>query len=77
MGTPKLVKNGSSYFHSTVFKFFLTIGTPKKSTDLNSLGPQRFIAGLESAIAHREGTLSCAQSWKILKNTHLIVRGGL
>ena len=77
IGTQKLVKNGWSYFHLTVLNIFLSIDTPKNSTDLDSLGPQHFIAGLESAIAHREGTLSCAQSWKILKNTHLVVRGGL
>ena len=62
MGTQKMVKNGWSYFHLTVLKNFLTIHTPKNSTNLDSLGPQRFIAGLKGVIAHREGTLSCAQS---------------
>ena len=56
MGTQKLVKNWWSYFHLTVLKIFLTLGTPKNSTDLNSLGPQLSIAGLKSVIAHRKGT---------------------
>ena len=62
MGTQKMVKNGWSYFHLTVLKKILTIGTPKNSTDLNSLGPQLFIAGLKSVEAHREGTLSLTRS---------------
>ena len=66
-----MVKNGWSYFHLTVLKIFLTIGTPKNSTDLNSLGPQLSIAGLKSVEAHREGTQPFAQSRVILKNTHL------
>ena len=62
MGTQKMVKNGWSYFHLTVLKIFLTIGTPKNSTDLNRLGPQLSIAGLKSAVAYREDTQPFAQS---------------
>ena len=62
MGTQKLVKNGWSYFHLTVHKFFWTIGTPKNLTDLNSLSPQLSIAGLKSAVAYREGPQLFAQS---------------
>ena len=62
MGTQKMVKNGWSYFHLTVLKIFLTIGTPKNSTNLNSLSLQLSIAGLKSAVAHREGPQLFAQS---------------
>ena len=62
MGTQKMVKNGWSYFHLTLLNIFLTIGTPKNSTDLNSLGPQLCIAGLKSAVAYRKDTQLFAQS---------------
>ena len=77
MRTQKLVKNGWTYFHLTVLKFFLTIGTPKNSTDLISLGLQLSIVGLKSAVALREGPQLFAQSWKILKKNPPGQRAGL
>jgi len=60
--TQNLVKNEWAYFHFTVLKKVFIIDTAKNSTDLNSLSPQLSIAGLKSAVAHREDAQLFAQS---------------